>query len=223
MSGEPSLEAQVHAALPQTQCTRCAYADCRAYAHAIAHDGAPINQCPPGGEEGVRRLAAITGRPALPLNPDFGQQGPRLLARIDEDWCIGCTLCLAACPVDAIIGASKRMHSVLEDECTGCELCIPVCPVDCISLHNASEQAEGWDAWSPAQAQRALQRYEWHQSRRAREALENQERLNAKAEEKLAHLEEVSRITDPALLEKKRESLAAVLARARANRGSQGV
>ena len=127
-----ALAARIHAALPQTQCTRCGYPDCAAYATAIAGRAAPINQCPPGGVEGIERLAAITGQAAAPLNPANGTEGPRSVAVIDEDWCIGCTLCIAACPTDAILGSHKRMHTVVERYCTGCELCIPVCPVDCI-------------------------------------------------------------------------------------------
>ena len=106
-------------ALPQTQCTRCGYPDCRSYAAAIADGSADINQCPPGGAEGVARLARLTGRPAAPLNPANGTEGPRLLAVIDEAWCIGCTLCIKACPVDSIVGAPKRMHTVVDDLCTG--------------------------------------------------------------------------------------------------------
>ena len=156
---QPGLARRIDALLPQTQCTRCGYPDCAAYADAIALEGAPINQCPPGGAEGVARLAALTGRPALPLNPDHGNEGPRAVAFIDEDWCIGCTLCLDVCPTDAIVGSNKRMHTVLEAHCTGCELCIPVCPVDCILLDNASGEATGWAAWSAAQAAAAQARY----------------------------------------------------------------
>ena len=127
-----ALAGRILDALPQTQCTRCGYPDCAGYAHAIADGIADINQCPPGGEAGVVRLADITGRSPQPLNPEFGIEGPRTVAFIDEDWCIGCTLCIAACPTDAIIGSNKRMHTVIEEFCTGCELCLPVCPVDCI-------------------------------------------------------------------------------------------
>jgi len=155
----------IDAALPQTQCTRCGYPDCRHYAQAIAQGEAAINQCPPGGQEGVARLAAITGRPALPLNPDNGLEAVRVVARIDENWCIGCTLCIKACPTDAILGANKRMHTVIAEACTGCELCLPVCPVDCIELDNASGDATGWAAWSPAQADEARLRYHRHQQR----------------------------------------------------------
>jgi len=155
----------IDAALPQTQCTRCGYPDCRHYAQAIAQGEAAINQCPPGGQEGVARLAAITGQPALPLNPDNGLEAVRVVAHIDENWCIGCTLCIKACPTDAILGANKRMHTVIAEACTGCELCLPVCPVDCIELDNASGEATGWAAWSPAQADEARLRYHRHQQR----------------------------------------------------------
>lgn len=153
-------------ALPQTQCTRCGYPDCAAYAQAIADGQADINQCAPGGQQGVARLATITGLPNKPLNPEFGAEGPRRMFFIDEDWCIGCTLCLDACPVDAIVGSNKRMHTVLEAYCTGCARCLPVCPVDCIAQENASGSATGWDAWSPEQAATARQRYTFKSYRR---------------------------------------------------------
>ncbi|MFO1211796.1 MAG: RnfABCDGE type electron transport complex subunit B [Paenacidovorax caeni] len=164
------LVARLEAALPQTQCTRCGYPDCAGYARAIASEGAPINQCPPGGIEGVRRLAALTGQPDEPLNPAHGHEGPRTLAVIDEAWCIGCTLCIQACPTDAILGANKYMHTVIAAHCTGCELCVPVCPVDCIGLEEASAGATGWAAWSPAQADAARLRYAQRQTRLARQA-----------------------------------------------------
>lgn len=162
----PTLKDRINAALPQTQCTRCGYPDCAAYAEAIALQGAAINQCPPGGAEGIERLSAITGQPSLPLNPVNGVEGPRAVAVIDEAWCIGCTLCLDACPTDAIFGSNKLMHIVIEPHCTGCELCIPVCPVDCISLENVTGAKSGWAAWSAAQAEVALERYTIHSKRR---------------------------------------------------------
>jgi electron transport complex protein RnfB len=209
------LATRIDAALPQTQCTRCSYADCRRYAEAIATGEAPINQCPPGGAEGIRRLAALTGQPSVALNPANGIEGPRKLVVIDEAWCIGCTLCIKACPVDCIIGAPKVMHTVIESLCTGCELCIPACPVDCIALEYATPGASGWDAWSPAQADEARTRYTLHRQRTERDLRENDERLAAKASAKLADLESVSRITDPAALERKRAVIEAAMKRAR--------
>ncbi|MFT4243463.1 MAG: RnfABCDGE type electron transport complex subunit B, partial [Acidovorax sp.] len=164
-SATATLAARIDAALPQTQCTRCGYPDCAAYAQAIAEGAAPINQCPPGGAEGVARLSALTGQPPLPLSAAHGTEGPRMLAVIDESWCIGCTLCIKACPTDAIVGSSKRMHTVIEPYCTGCELCVPVCPVDCIQLENASGAATGWAAWSEPLARQARQRYQAHRER----------------------------------------------------------
>ncbi|MGY4829573.1 electron transport complex subunit RsxB [Sphaerotilaceae bacterium SBD11-9] len=168
-------------ALPQTQCTRCGYPDCHAYAQAMADGDAEINQCPPGGAEGIARLARITGRPALPLSAEHGVEGPRQLAVIDEAWCIGCTLCLAACPVDAIVGGPKLMHTVIDPQCTGCELCIPVCPVDCISLVNVTGERTGWQAWSGEQAAEARGRYAFHTLREARDESERIARLEAAA------------------------------------------
>jgi electron transport complex protein RnfB len=130
-----SLADRINDALPQTQCTRCGYPDCKAYAQAIANDNAAINQCPPGGLEGIALLAQLTGRSAIALNPDHGVAGPMTVAVIDEAWCIGCTLCIKACPTDAILGSNKVMHTVIESVCTGCDLCLPVCPVDCIPLN----------------------------------------------------------------------------------------
>ena len=129
-----TLADRIDALLPQTQCEQCGYHGCRPYAEAIANGEAPINQCPPGGAVGIAKLAALLQRPILPLDPAHGVEKPRMLARIVEADCIGCTKCIQACPVDAIVGASKLMHTVLADDCTGCELCVPACPVDCIVL-----------------------------------------------------------------------------------------
>lgn len=185
---QKALADQIDAALPQTQCTRCGEPDCRRYAEAIARGDAPINRCPPGGEEGVARLAALTGQAALPLDPAHGLPAERGVAVIDEAWCIGCTLCIKACPVDAIIGSPKQMHAVLSADCTGCELCIPVCPVDCIELPSVTPGCSGWAAWSDEAAQTARQRYDARTERLAREAMEQQQRLAAKAEGKLLGL-----------------------------------
>ncbi len=223
MSGsarERALADLIDQALPQTQCTRCAYPDCRAYADAIARGEAQINQCPPGGAEGVQRLAALTNRPVLALDPAHGVEAPRALAVIDESWCIGCTLCIKACPVDCIVGAPKLMHLIVESQCTGCELCVPACPVDCISMKPISSQATGWQAWSPEAATEARDRYRWRKERLQRDKRENDERLRLKAEAKLSNLAEASRLTDPVQLERKRQVIEAALARARAQRKS---
>ena len=210
----------LHAALPQTQCTRCGYPDCEAYARAMAAGEAGINQCPPGGEEGVQRLARITARPALPLSAAHGREGPRHIALIDENWCIGCTLCIEACPTDAIVGGHKRMHTVIESWCTGCELCLPVCPVDCIALENVSGQHTGWAAWSQTEADTARSRYEARQRRLARQAREHEARQVAKAEMKLADLAAHTRTGDgpdaQAEVDRKRAIIEAALAKARA-------
>jgi Na+-translocating ferredoxin:NAD+ oxidoreductase subunit B len=211
-----TLTERLNDALPQTQCTRCGYPDCHAYADAMAESRAGINQCPPGGAEGMRRLAALTGQAERPLNPENGVEGPRALAVIDEAWCIGCTLCIKACPVDAIVGASKLMHTVIDPLCTGCELCIPVCPVDCIGLVPVTGQRTGWQAWSAADATQARERHAARTLRMAREQRENDERLAAKAQAKLADLASHSRITDPAVLAAKQAVITAALQRAQA-------
>jgi electron transport complex protein RnfB len=212
--------ARIHAALPQTQCTRCGLPDCAAYAQAIVDGEAEINQCPPGGAEGIARLAALTGRPALPLNPANGVEGPRAVAVIDEGWCIGCTLCIEACPTDAILGSNKLMHTVIEPYCTGCELCVPVCPVDCISMENVTGNRSGWQAWSQADADQALARYTARNERLGRQAMEQQELLEAKARAKLTDLPAHTHGAEGAEADRKRAVIEAALARARARRGS---
>jgi electron transport complex protein RnfB len=142
---------QINALLPQTQCAQCGYPGCRPYAEAIASGAADINQCPPGGEAGIQALADLLGREPKPLNPEHGLERPRRVALIDEQVCIGCTLCIQACPVDAIVGASKQMHTVIESECTGCDLCLPPCPVDCIDMvvRTPAPGAWGWPRPQP--------------------------------------------------------------------------
>lgn len=221
-SQQAKLAERLNDALPQTQCTRCGYPDCQAYAGAIAAGEAGINQCPPGGAEGIVRLAALTGMPVAPLSPAHGREGPRGVAIIDEAWCIGCTLCIKACPVDCIVGASKKMHTVIEAECTGCELCVPACPVDCIAMAAVTGEHSGWAAWSAEQAAQARERYAFHQVRVAREKRENDERLAAKAVHKLADLANQTLHTDPAVIERKRAVIEAALARARAQRSAGG-
>ena len=227
----PSLADRIDAALPQTQCTRCGYPDCRGYADAVASGGAAINRCPPGGAEGIERLAALTGLPVLPLDPGCGLEGPRRLAVIDEASCIGCALCIKACPVDCIIGAPRRMHSVIDDLCTGCELCLPACPVDCITLLPVTGERTGWQAWTAAQADQARAGYGAHQQRGLRLLREQDGRLAGNAASKPADLP-VDLVNDPPvdlaalaltdhpppapqLIDKKRAVIEAALARAR--------
>ena len=213
-----SLADRILDALPQTQCTRCGYPDCKAYAQAIALEQAPINQCPPGGAEGVAILARLTGQPVLPLNAENGLEGPMTVAVIDEAWCIGCTLCIKACPTDAILGSNKVMHTVIEAACTGCDLCLPVCPVDCIEMVPVSGDQTGWAAWSTEQALQARQRYESRQIRLVQEDQEHAHGLEAKAAMKLADLTTHTHVTDDAEKEmsRKRAIIEAALAKAKA-------
>lgn len=164
------LVQRIDALLPQTQCTKCGYDGCRPYAEAVAAGAADIDQCPPGGDEGVARLAHLLGREPLPLNPANGAHRPPQVAVIDEATCIGCAKCIHACPVDAIVGASKRMHTVIASWCTGCELCLPPCPVDCIALVPVPAL--------PA-ADRSRERHEQRAQRLERDAREHAARLEA--------------------------------------------
>ncbi len=141
---ESPLVQKIDAILPQTQCGQCGFPGCKPYATAIAAGEADINQCPPGGEEGIRKLAELLGVEPKPLNAEHGVTKPKSVAVIDEDICIGCTLCIQACPVDAILGAAKHMHTVIESECTGCELCVAPCPVDCIYMVPLKEDIASW-------------------------------------------------------------------------------
>jgi Na+-translocating ferredoxin:NAD+ oxidoreductase subunit B len=165
-----SLARKIDALLPQTQCTKCGYDGCRPYAEAIARGEAGIDQCPPGGDQGVSRIAALLGRAPTGLNPEFGAYRAPQAAIIDEAICIGCTKCIQACPVDAIVGASRLMHTVIASWCTGCELCIPPCPVDCISLEPT--------AALPV-ASLSRERHEAREARLAREASERARQLAA--------------------------------------------
>jgi electron transport complex protein RnfB len=204
-------------ALPQTQCTRCGFPDCASYALAMAEGQAAINQCPPGGQAGIERLAALTGQAVQPLNPEHGTEGPRHVAIIDEAWCIGCTLCINVCPTDAILGANKLMHTVIEPWCTGCELCIPVCPVDCIALENVTDTRTGWAAWSAQEAQTALSRYTSRQKRLVHEETAHQAHLITEAEQTLADLPAHTKGADkPPEMDRKRAIIEAALAKAKA-------
>jgi electron transport complex protein RnfB len=164
-----TLADRIEDLLPQTQCTKCGYPACRPYAEAVARGEVNYNQCPPGGAEGIARLAALLGKPVIPLNSANGVERPRPLAVIDEQVCIGCTLCMQACPVDAIVGAPKQMHTVIVELCTGCDLCVPPCPVDCIAMPSVTGHATGWDAWSQSQADAARERHNRREARLARE------------------------------------------------------
>lgn len=158
-----SLVDQINALLPQTQCTKCGFNGCKPYAQALASEEADINRCPPGGQDGVVKLAKLLNKPIKPIDPECGEPGPLRVAVIDEQHCIGCTLCIQACPVDAIVGANKRMHTVLADWCTGCDLCLPPCPVDCIEMIEVTAQPQ----WTTARAELAKQRYETREQRLA--------------------------------------------------------
>jgi electron transport complex protein RnfB len=196
---------KIDALLPQTQCTKCGYPSCRRYAEAIALGEAGINQCPPGGEAGIRKLAALLSRDARPLNPANGVERPRLVAIIDEARCIGCTLCIQACPVDAIVGAAKLMHTVVTELCSGCDLCLPPCPVDCIEM----VPAKGDDAiWGAARADAARERFEQRSARLERERRERGERLARRALE----------AKEDSGAEKKRAIIQAAIERAQARR-----
>ena len=143
-SESDSVADQIEAILPHTQCGQCNYPGCRPYAEAIASGEADINQCPPGGNPCIKEIATLLGEESIPLNPEYGEEKPKAVAVIDELACIGCTLCIQACPVDAILGASKFMHTVIESECTGCDLCLPPCPVDCIDMVVKKQGVDEW-------------------------------------------------------------------------------
>jgi electron transport complex protein RnfB len=219
---EEFIEA-IDALLPQTQCTKCGYAGCRPYAEAIANGDADLNRCPPGGAGVIRKLARLLDRAEKPLNPSNGSESPRAAALIDEARCIGCRLCIGACPVDAIVGAAKRMHTVLTQYCTGCELCLPPCPVDCIDLVQLGPLAERGNRHAAELADQSVEdmaaiarrRFAFHQFRLAREREERGQRLARKVQDKLAHLEQLPGGPDR---DRKIAAVQAAIERARARR-----
>lgn len=196
-----ALADRIDALLPQTQCTRCAHAGCRPYAEAIASGAVPINRCAPGGEATIAAIAALLDVPAPSPDPSFGTAEPLAWARIDEAACIGCTLCIRACPVDAIVGAAKQMHTVLAGHCTGCGLCLPPCPVDCIVMVSAHR------AWTPEDAAAARARFNSRNARLARRAPAPTPRSGTSA----APMHETTR-------DERRKTVATALERARARR-----
>lgn len=219
----PTLADRLDHLLPQTQCTKCGYPACRAYAEAMASGEVLHNQCPPGGAEGIARLAAVLSKPVIPLNPVHGTERERPVAVIDEPACIGCTLCIQACPVDAIVGAAKQMHTVIPELCTGCDLCVAPCPVDCIAMVTVTPGKTGWDAWTSFAADAARERYQHRNERLIREKSENDARLAAKAAAKLREVENESALNPEALAEKerKRAIIQAALDRARQQKDAQ--
>ena len=215
----------IDALLPQTQCEKCGHAGCRPYAEAIASGDADIDQCPPGGAAGIRELAVLLGRDAKPLNPANGTETPRTAAVIDESRCIGCMLCINACPTDAIVGAAKQMHTVLTRYCTGCELCLPPCPVDCIDMTEVARLAASGNAGAtilqhetvPQMAALARVRQQNRRTRIERDAEERAGRLAGKARARLAELD-----AEPVGhgIERKKAAINAALERARARRAA---
>jgi electron transport complex protein RnfB len=205
----------IDALLPQTQCTKCGYAGCRPYADAIAAGSAQINQCPPGGAAGIVGLAALLRRPVLPLNPANGIEKPLAVAVIDEALCIGCTLCIQACPVDCIVGAPTKMHTVIESQCTGCDLCLPPCPMDCIAMIPAQPPR----AWKRADADAARRRHADRNVRRATEQARDERRLAEKAVAGLAELDACHDLTAEQVA-RRQSVVEAALARARARRAA---
>lgn len=209
---------RINALLPQTQCTQCGFQGCLPYAQALAAGEAAINRCPPGGAAGIAKLAALLHQTVLPLDPKCGVEAPRRVAFIVEELCIGCTKCIQACPVDAIVGAAKFMHTVLADDCTGCRLCVAPCPVDCIEMRELLPSNAPVAAWTQSDADTARRRYEARQQRLVREQQENDARLQALALQKLAHFEAIK--NPSAEEQRKRAVVQAAIERARLKKQS---
>lgn len=204
MTGVKSIADRIDALLPQTQCRRCGFAGCRPYAEAVAARTVAINRCPPGGETTISALARLLDVPPLPLDPAVGRAQPFAIACIDEVVCIGCTLCIQACPVDAIVGAPKLMHTVIADHCTGCELCLPPCPVDCIAMLPPGRP------WTSEDAKLARERVAAHNARVVRRAPQRDSRTPEAAPVAAA----------AAARERRQAAVGAALARARARRAA---
>jgi len=204
---------EIDALLPQTQCTRCGYPDCHAYAEAIAANETGIDHCPPGGEETLQALASLLSKPATALDPAVGTFTPGTVAFIEESLCIGCTKCIAACPVDAIAGGPKLMHTVIEALCTGCELCLPPCPVDCIRLSPAQGVTEAYEGWQFPQggherAEALRLRYLLHVEHTTRDKGERRKRAESRQDTAATELQA-----------RRKAEIAAAVARVRAKRG----
>jgi electron transport complex protein RnfB len=221
MISEPStpdttaLADRIDALLPQTQCTKCGHAGCRPYAEAIADGAAQINQCPPGGAAGIEALATLLGRPPLPLDPARGLERALAVAVIDEALCIGCTLCIQACPVDCILGAPRKMHTVIASQCTGCDLCVAPCPTDCIAMVDVRPSR----SWTHADAAAARRRHDERAVRRDRLRIRNEQRLAGKAVAKLAEIDAREDLA-PDQRARKKTAVEAAIARARARRAA---
>ena len=226
MQNSPSAE-QINAALPQTQCTKCGYEGCRPYAEAIAA-GEAINRCPPGGPQTIVSLSVITGHPVTELDPSVGEHTPLKVAVIREDECIGCTKCITACPVDAIVGAAKLMHTVIAADCTGCDLCIEPCPVDCIDMITVGQAIE---PPSPEQANIWRERYEQRNARLERQADAVARRRMAKLQDKLGALNRGEQLQKPSIVdtpwaktpEQLRAEIMAAVARKKAKKGTEDI
>jgi electron transport complex protein RnfB len=210
------LAERINRLLPQTQCTKCGFDGCAPYARAIAEDSAPINRCPPGGETGVAALAQLLNRPILALDTDCGLHVPLQVAVIDEQYCIGCTLCIQACPVDAILGASKVMHTVLSDDCTGCDLCVAPCPVDCIEMVDVAPAR----TWTRNDAEQARARYTRRQLRVNKTPASLRTPDNHDTPEDHSALSTYQPAQSPSAVQEKQTAVQAALARARARRNA---
>ena len=217
---EERLIAKIDAVLPQTQCTKCGYDGCRPYAEAIARGEADINQCPPGGDHGIHVLAELLAKPYKPLNPTHGIEQPRMVAVIDEPVCIGCTLCIQACPVDAIVGAAKLMHTIVADLCSGCDLCVAPCPVDCISMQPVSAEELARDRNTQWREQHEFHLYRLDRDKHERENRRSRASDAAKPADADASAEHPKSEAPAALmpLDAKRALIAAAMERARQQR-----